>query len=369
FWKRKPVFPLQPVINDDEAQNIYPNSTFSLVCGVIIEVGDVIRIDWNYPTSALDRVSESKLISSPIDDINLFSSKRISVREALPTDAGIYKCCVSDWLQQKHCSNKTITINDKQLPLYINFTSDLPSQAPVIQNIGEEFIFVVTFEAYPNINGVKMYWLKDGDKFSNAHTDVASDTPVTRIHSKVDGNQVILTIKSVVMQDTGVYTLVALSTDKVAEISRRLLVRGEPYVSVKNRSSFYLENNEYYIFCEIISYPKPTIQWFWFPCFNTVNDCNVNNETQWIDLSNNTSSINNETVMFYNRNENEGLYRVDVNVTAHKSGIYRCLAKNDNGTKFKNEYFIVSDINEKGYSLNASAKEAVEKEYFTLTCK
>ncbi|RWS22817.1 hypothetical protein B4U80_13484, partial [Leptotrombidium deliense] len=283
FWQRKPKFALHPVINEDDAQNIYPNSTFSLVCGVIIEVGDVIRLDWNYPASAFGRVSESKLISSAIDDIILFSSKRLSVREAQPTDAGVYKCCVSNWVQLKYCSNKTVTVKDKRLPSHVNVNSDIPNLTAVLHDIGEGYslnacpkeavereYFTLTCNVsqfvYSNIT-----WFVRKNNFTQMVSLHNSENMVIKYSVSELSHISELHFTSLALSDSGSYYCNASSLNKILsqdhseEYVLKVLTEQEPRILRTNLNGQLIEaepSTMIHFYCLVDGRPKPKIVWY-----------------------------------------------------------------------------------------------------------
>ncbi|RWS27211.1 Vascular endothelial growth factor receptor 3-like protein, partial [Leptotrombidium deliense] len=367
-WSIEPIYGLHPAINDDEAKHTFVNGSFSLTCVVHIDVGVLITMSWTHPVQDASRVIETDAVTERVKSENLQSesvSKRLTVTNLKKEDEGLYYCNVTDATGHTYSRSKLITVYDMSYHSYVNFTMDLDNKKPVIQKVGEEVRFAVTVNAIPDISAVKMYWLKDGQRVASANA-----TRDPRYQSKVDKGQAVFTIDKVAMEDIAVYTLVGQTNDMQTNISIKLLVQGKPVIKILNTHHFYELNKEYQLNCSITAYPKPTLLWQWFPCPNGPNDCSTNSQTDWYDLSVNSSS-NSETIRIsdnYN-SDIDGRYSLILNATGRETGIYRCFAQNFNGTSFKEESFVVSDINEHGFELTKSTPEAIEMQNFGFVCK
>lgn len=220
---------------------------------------------------------------------------------------------------------------------------DIDNTRPLVRDAGEEVRFVVTVNAFPDINAVEMKWHKDGKPL-----EVEENNP-KRVKMGVTGSQNFLTISKVNLDDSGIYTLIGNSTDMVSNISMTLLVRGSPSVKVLNSQKFYMNEDFYNLTCSAVAFPKATVWWRWYPCSSPKQCSPKDSYFGWVDVDP-TSNVslkvlrNDDEIFYFNETVN---YKSSVGLTvlAKQSGIYRCYAHNRNGTRYTQIPFIVTGRN------------------------
>ena len=131
-----------------------------------------------------------------------------------------------------------------------------------------------------------------------------------------------------------------------ANISMQLLVRGSPTIRMNNVVDFYEIGRRYQLECVATGYPKSQVWWKWFPC-QSPDDCSpTDDESDWIEVNNNYSSLltNSETV-FRSDGSEEYLSQMTLSVIANQTGAYSCYATNDNKTITRKQIsFIVTGL-------------------------
>ena len=212
---------------------------------------------------------------------------------------------------------------------------DINPNKPVILDAGEEVRFVVDVHAFPDSNSVILTWFHNGIEIN--HLDKHH-----KIGTSKNGEalQAFLVINKADVSDCGNFTLMGNTTDMMTQITVMLYVRGQAIAKVMNSQDYYLLGQTYNIQCLSIGYPKGKVWWKWIPCFSLDNCSN-----DWIDLNaDKIEMLNSDKLIHINESE-PYLSRLDLNLKANQSGVYRCFAQNMNlQANYKQIPFIVSGM-------------------------
>lgn len=356
------------------------------------------------------------------------TSRKLTVQHVSLNDSGEYTCTVKSATGKSYSVSHAIEVHESMYATYVNVSSDFyrTEETALERRVGEEVQFVVNVIAYPNISSIKFYWIKDdqviastvpsqglngqasfinvdasssstaldtslliGRHYSerkasltqkpmvsvyrspNDKSGVMEDRAVpTKSHytSMIEGLQAILKIDSVTQRDTGVYTLLAETSDLSVQsnVSMILHVLGPPLIEVTNGQSYFYPGQGVYLECTSYSYPAAVTWWRWSEC-NSVAACHSKaNSNSFIpdqvDI-NGEALPNHPFIIRTGKNNNT----VILHAVANVSGIYSCWSRNNEETRVANEMFYVTDALN-GFSLKASTDEPVENEYINVTC-
>ncbi|KAI1304167.1 Vascular endothelial growth factor receptor 2 [Halotydeus destructor] len=373
---------VKPIIDDSEAKFATVNATFSLTCLVNVDLGALISIDWVFPGSvATGRVlKEESRVERKGTGGNMYQtySRRLTIVEAVVSDAGIYRCKVFDGSGNEYNEEQHVEVSTTITTPGIELTMDIDRERGMVIDSGQFVQIVVNvLVVMPDNRQLIMYWLKDGVRI----TDKISANQVTKTQmssnlvedghymAEYSNNQMLLKIQTANVTDSGNYTVMAtLGEDIRSSISVVLKVRGVPLVSIVGTESFYEFNETNTLTCAVTGVPYPNIAWFWYPCSDS--KCSFSDHAaNWSRVStNSTGQANSADIGYLVKEGVRAVSQLGLTVVNLVSGFYQCRAQNRFGNSSSVTSYIVTEaVN--GFDIKMADNEIVEKNEITMACR
>ncbi|XP_020779045.2 vascular endothelial growth factor receptor kdr-like isoform X2 [Boleophthalmus pectinirostris] len=323
-----------------------------------------INFTWEFPRKAEHRHQTNKTFLV-LEDV-IYMSKTLYLPNVTMEDKGNYKC-YAEVESTKHKPVK-VSVTVYEHP-FINLTYKNDNLSTIIVNkLNKKVSFGAKVKAVPPADTV--IWYKDG-------------IPIKKNSScyKMSGHNLI--ISDVQQKHAGVYTISVGIQDKglYKNLSYSLVFNLPPAISEKELSTVdvqpYMFGKDQPLACTAYGLPLPSITWLWQPCPSDSNTthCNgsayhamdsflVATDTEFGSYSHNwIKSVNYKPELVQGKNKTASIVVIGA---ANVSGLYTCMANNEEGTETMTIPFFVTNHTEEMAVLSPSV---IEGDDAVLTCR
>ncbi|KAK9883648.1 hypothetical protein WA026_001818 [Henosepilachna vigintioctopunctata] len=313
-------------------QRYIVGETITLKCSVKSHV----RVDfsWNVPNDDNDNRVQLSEDSETDPENQDFIYATLTVKNTSLDDSGTYTCQVSDYQDHENENSIDIVIYEH---LYIRLSTEGCSVEVIeeIQNVNCS----VEIYAHPLPN---VTWLNN----ENETISFGSSQYVQEINST---NKIAwLTIENVTIDDVGMYTFIAVNEFDNANLTFFIDVIKKPTIELKLEDEFQILNQKITVECIVTSYPEPSVDLMYKPCFDDSCDYKLLEDTYYeLTLDN---------------------LIVSARTSFEKSGLIKCVATVDILGATENETFqqeirlFLSDVDE-GFAVKSLGETESNDEY------
>ncbi|GFY60972.1 vascular endothelial growth factor receptor 1 [Trichonephila inaurata madagascariensis] len=291
-------------IDDSNAKYVLLHSNFTLICNVKIKLGTIS----SRPKWSHPVKDEKRIITGLTkiskNSIHKMISDPLTIINVQKSDEGIYQCNVTDHSNRENYSQVEIKVYENPQDPVVKFT---PGLKKIVKTRGETVELIADYDVFPFTSDIRSIWTKDEN-----HLPPGSDTPA---------------------------------------------------VEIQNATCCFFPEQTYQLQCHSRGFPTPGLSWSWTPIENcATTPCNDKKDWKNVD----EGDVNNNTQWFMNVDE-ENVWSL-LNLTARRSGYYKCVSRNEMGFAEKETNFIVSDIKD-GFDIEAQTSSPLEMSPFVITCK
>ncbi|XP_055080692.1 vascular endothelial growth factor receptor kdr-like isoform X2 [Periophthalmus magnuspinnatus] len=339
-----------------------------LVLNCTGETSSSVRINftWDFPRKTEHR-HHTKVITTEVKDEGLaYMSKTLYLPNVKLEDKGIYRCNANmESMKFKHVS---VSVTVYEHP-FINLTYKNEKRSTIIANkYNKKVLFGAKVKAVPLPD--TMIWYKDG-------------IPIKKNSScyKMSGNNLI--INDVQQKHAGVYTFTVGIQDigLYKNLSYVLIYNVHPTISEAELSTVdvqpYMFGKDQQLACTVDGVPSPNITWLWQPCpsdpntthcngsaYQATNSFIVSTDIKFGNFSHNwVKSVNSKPELVQGKNKTASILVIGA---ASVSGLYTCIASNEEGTNTMTFPFFVTNHTEEIAVLSPSV---IEGDDTVLTCQ
>ncbi|XP_061541991.1 vascular endothelial growth factor receptor kdr-like isoform X1 [Phycodurus eques] len=347
---------LENVTITPERVRVLVGDTLFLNCTGVTTFGERISFTWDFPRKKENRHFTNKTKDSIA--LAFTMSKALVLPNITMEDKGLYRC-KAEISPTKH-KNATVKVSVYEHP-FLNIS--YRHQGTVVVKEGRKRL---VFE--PKVNALPppdmLAWYKNGVpilKNSTCYKISGFNLIISDVHQKHDG---VFTI-SLGNQAHRLYR----------NLSYTLEVKVKPSISepelVPVDIQPYMFGKRQQLTCTASGRPTPNITWLWQPCHAdpVLKQCIVYTEPMVVNVmeegkaKNWINSISTKSELVQGKNKTLSTLVIG---EASVSGIYSCLAQNEEGKSIMTTPFYVSDLPE---TISIQPPSAIEREDITLTCR
>lgn len=338
-----------------------------LKCTGETQLGGTINFTWSFPREKEFRhrtvVIREKNEPNPL----VYMSKALYLPNVTKEDKGVYQCRAEAVPTRYQIAKASVMVYEHPF-INLSYKIDKPS-AIIVNEHTKKVSFGPKVKAVPSPD--KIIWYKDGLPIKNDSSCY-----------KMSANNLI--ISDVQLKHAGVYTILVSRQDRglSRNLSYSLIFNVFPAISEAELSTDvdvqpYVFGKEQKLTCTAYGLPFPNITWLWQPCplDPVTEDCSIsagqaiesfvvtaNNEKR-NDSHNWIKSINYKTELVQEKYKNTSVLVIGA---ANVSGLYTCMASNEEGTAKMTFPFYITDQPEE---IAVVAEPVIEGNDAVLTCR
>ncbi|KAM9376655.1 vascular endothelial growth factor receptor kdr-like isoform 2-T2 [Pholidichthys leucotaenia] len=328
----------------------------SLSCSGETTYNGAIVFTWNFPRKRRNgdyKVTPNKRIP---DEVFVMSST-LELCNVTTEDRGLYRCKAEvDPTKHRNASARVIVF---QHP-FLNIRHERPSTV-VVSEGKREVVFVPRVNALPPPDTIE--WYKDG-------------VPILKNSTCYNMSGESLTISDVQQKHAGVFTISLAHKEKGLHknLSYTLVVKVKPTISEAELATVdvlpYMSGKYHPITCTAHGLPLPYITWLWQPCNSTIKNCTAHTKPVLVNPNNRGNNSQNwirriDTKHELVKGKNKTVSTLVIG-DARVSGLYSCVAQNEEGKSSMKKPFYVDDHPEE---IVVEPHKAIIGDDVRLTCR
>lgn len=334
----------------------------TLDCSGETQFNGVINFTWFFPREKESRHHIGIPKRSEVMSV-VYMSKALYLTNVTKEDKGVYQCRT-----ETHQTAKVSVIVYEHPFINLSYKIDKPSTI-IVNKHTKKISFGPKVKAVPTPD--KITWYKDGSEIKNDSSCY-----------KMSANNLIIT--DVQLKHAGVYTITVGQKDSGLKrnLTYLLIFNVFPAISEAELSidvdvQPYAFGKEQKLSCTAYGLPFPNITWLWQPCplDPATKDCSISahqtNESFVVTVNNEKKnyshnwikSVNYKTELVQGKKKNTSVLVIGA---ANVSGLYTCMASNDEGTATMTFPFYVTDQPEE---IPVVVEPVIEGNDAVLTCR
>ncbi|XP_056395092.1 vascular endothelial growth factor receptor kdr-like isoform X2 [Hyla sarda] len=334
FWKENIVQSKTEITNvEAERTTLLAGETLHLTCTGEAPYNSRVILDWVHDKKVLNSVKKIYDTGS-----GYMGDRILEIKNVTKKHSGIYFCMDANF--PNVANNISITVYEKPF-LKINGSPENSQVHVALEGI--ELKLSVKVKAFPPPQSV---WFKDGKLIEKNSTCYRTNPEK---HS--------LVIRNLKENDAGIYTLLVFISQHNLQDKYNFTVKVHVKPKIlEKETDFYMvepvllgESRRFQ--CTAYGNPLPSITWEWQPCLYSSTTCEVDPRVKRIPISSYKKDNNDndtrpliEEVQVTQEENNRVVSSLITSCNSNQSGIFFCIAKNNDGMDERFMHFILSEV-------------------------